>query len=450
MTHPQSNHASSIRRWAWLGLCGSLFVAPAPAQVMTMGGMTPAGTLAGRILAHDDSGTSIQPMSTPAKMQMAEHGGWMLMLHGMGFASDTQQFAAKTPSGQRGGDKFFSTNWIMPMAQRKFGKSELTFRGMVSLEPATISGGYYPELFQQGETWKGAPIVDGQHPHDFVMELAAIFDYSFSDRTVLSFYAAPVGDPALGPTAFPHRFSASEDPLAALGHHQQDSTHIAFNVVTGGFTTGWARVEVSGFHGAEPDEHRWQFQPSPNGLTIDSWSSRLTVSPARNWTGQYSIARIASPEALAPDEDQNRQTASAMYNRTLPKGNWANSIIWGRTRSLTDGAKENSYLLESLVRFASRNNAWTRIENAGRSNELLLTPGAPLPSGFEEQPIGHVAAFSFGYDRDLRSKALSALHLEAAPGAQVTAYRTPAALVQTYGRHPFGVVFFVRFRVGPE
>ena len=118
------------------------------------------------------------------------------------------------------------------MAQRELGRmatAELTVRAMFSFEPATVGDRNFPELFQQGETAYGNPIVDGQHPHDFFMEVAALYDLPLSPHTLLSFYAAPIGDPAIGPTAYPHRQSASEDPIAALGHHQEDSTHIAFN-----------------------------------------------------------------------------------------------------------------------------------------------------------------------------------------------------------------------------
>jgi hypothetical protein len=331
---------------------------------------------------------------------------------------------------------------------------------MLSLEPATISGRNYPELFQQGETAFGKPIVDGQHPHDFLMELAALYDLHLGKQALLSLYAAPVGDPAIGPTAYPHRQSASEDPIAALGHHQEDSTHIAFNVFTGGLTWRWLRFEESGFHGAEPTEQRWGFQPSPNGLAIDSYSSRITFAPTQNWAAQYSIAHIVSPEALYPHEDQQRQTASIMYNRpigahhdttsmpgmdmsTPATGNWSTTLLWGRTKSLTDSSKENSYLLESLLQFRTRNYVWTRIENAGRSNELFLPPGSALPPNFEEKPIGHVAAYSFGYDRDFRFIP----HILTAPGAQFTSYVTPDILTPTYGHHPWGVVAFIRFRI---
>ncbi len=432
----------------------------------------PPTTLIEAELTHATSGTSAEPPSTPTPMLMSRRAGWMLMLHGMAFLSDTQQHAASNPTGPsaetcaqfnlpcgpqltRGGDKLFSTNWIMPMAMRQLGPGgrygQLTLRTMLSLEPATISGRQFPELFQQGETAFGKPILDGQHPHDFFMELAALYDLRLGERALISFYAAPIGDPAIGPTAYPHRLSASEDPLAALGHHQQDSTHIAFNVLTAGLTWRWLRFEESGFHGAEPTEQRWGFQPSPNGHAIDSYSSRVTFTPTQNWTSQYSIAHIVSPEALYPGENQQRQTASIMHN--LPfgpatadgarSGNWSTTLLWGRTLSLTDNGKENSYLLESLVKFHTRNYFWTRIEDAGRSNELLLTPGSALPPYFTESPIGHVAAYTLGYDRDL----LLAPHLLVAPGAQFTSYTTRGPLVSTYGPHPFGAVVFLRLRI---
>jgi hypothetical protein len=471
-----------------------------------------AHTLIEEQLQHGSSGTSAVPDTTPIPMLMGSRDGWLLMLHTNIFVANTQQQA----QGERGRDAFFSTSWIMPMAQRQFGEhgGELTLRTMVSLEPATVGGRNYPVLFQQGETAFGAPIVDGQHPHDFIMELAALYDLPIGHNTLLSLYAAPVGDPAIGPSAYPHRQSASEDPIAALGHHQEDSTHIAFNVVTGGVTYKWARVELSGFHGGEPDEHRFAFQGSSNGHNIDSVAMRLTLSPTPDLTGQYSIAHIASPEALYPGEDQQRQTASVMYHHTFhavsPKGmqdmpgmsgdmpgmkmddmagmkmddmpgmdmgtssptpdsankqkkqprlpamrmasdpstDLSTTLIWGRTRSLTDNSvshsdKENSYLAEALLRFARSNYVWTRLEDAGRSNELLLTPGQALPAGFAESPIGHVAAYSFGYDHDI---ALGP-HVLVAPGAQFTVYRTPSALRTTYGATPTAETVFLRFRL---
>lgn len=396
---------------------------------MTMG--TPH-FFADEIRGHATSGTSAEPNSVPQPMWMAMRGRWMLMFHGNGFLADIQQ------SGPRGGDKLFSTNWGMPMAQETRGRNQLTLRAMLSLEPATITDRRYPLLFQQGETAYSDPIVDGQHPHDFVMEAAALDDLTLGRRGLLSLYAAPVGDPALGPVAFPHRASALEDPVATLGHHQEDSTHIADDVVTAGFAEGWTRIEASGFHGREPDEHRWELQQG----AMDSWSTRLTLQPGQNWSGQASYGRLASPEALFPAEDQARTTASAMYSRPLSgRGNWVSTLVWGRTRSIPDDVIANSYLLESLVEWRKRNHAWTRVENVDRTTELLLGE-RPIPPGFKEEPAGRVQAYTFGYDRDVGRIPGWSIAL----GAQVTAYHAGSRLAPIYGADPVGVVVFLRIR----
>jgi len=411
-----------------------------PSQSPPMGGMAgmqgehgakPA-SLASRIEEHSSSGTDVQPGSTPSEMVMAQKGRWMLMFHGELFLNAFQQ------TGGRGADKFFSTNWFMPMAQRKFGKGTLTLRTMLSLEPATVSHRYYPELFQQGETAYGRPIVDGQHPHDFFMEIAGLYDYKVSGRTTLSLYAAPMGDPAMGPPAYPHRASAAEDPIAPLGHHLQDSTHIASDVVTVGVTFDKFRVEASAFHGREPDEYRWNI----NSGGIDSWSTRVTMNPTQNWSFQYSIAQLHSPESLAPAADIRRMTASLMYNRRLSSGNLAALLLWGRNQGLEDGNVGNSYLGESTLHFGGRNNAWMRVESADRTNELLVG-NSVLPSGFSERYFARVQAYTAGYDREFGNLP----HLSTALGGQMTWYGMPAVLRSTYGSRPVSALIFLRVRL---
>jgi len=390
-----------------------------------------AGSLAEEIANHDTSGTSAEPDSTPTPMWMITKGAWTLMFHGVAFLTDIQQ------TGPRGRDKLFSVNWFMPMAQRRLGRGTLTLRTMLSLEPATVTDRFYPLLFQQGETAYGRPLVDGQHPHNFFMEVAALYDLRLGGNSLLSFYAAPVGDPALGPTAFPHRTSASEDPLATLGHHLQDSTHISYDVLTAGLTYKVARLEFSGFHGREPGEDRWDIDAG----RIDSWSTRLTVNPARNWSGQYSIGRLKSPEQLNPNEDVLRMTASLMYNRPTSKGNWASTLIWGRNFTLPQHEVYNSYLAESTLRFRRRNSVWLRVENVDRTNELLLD-GNPEPPGFAERFLARVQAYTLGYDREFQIIP----YLAVAPGAQVSFYGVPGSLQPLYGARPFGVAVSLRLR----
>jgi len=400
--------------------------------------MTAPTTFIEEILAHSAAGTAAEPNSTPHDMLMAQRGAWTFMFHGVGFLNSQQQ------TGPRGGDKVFGTSWFMPMAQRDLGNGTLTVRGMFSLDPATITGRQYPELFQVGETAFGKPIVDGQHPHNFFMELAAIYDWKLAKDTLLSFYAAPVGDPAIGPEAFPHRVSASEDTLAPLGHHLQDSTHIADDVVTLGLAYKIARIEVSGFHGREPNEHRWEIQAG----AIDSWSARFTLNPTKDWSGQYSITHLTSPEQLFPSEDTLRMTASVTYNKPLRDGawgNWATTLVWGRNRNSPDAEIFNSYLAESTARFANHNYAWTRIENVDRTNELLLGEN-PIPPGFQERFVARIQAYTFGYDHEWNF----IRHISTAFGGQYTLYTAPPSLDPIYGSHPMGVLTFLRFRAIPS
>ncbi|HZP07304.1 MAG TPA: hypothetical protein VFB43_20560 [Terracidiphilus sp.] len=394
---------------------------------MNMGG--PAETLKQNVLRHDASGTSLEPESSAPPMLMRMSGKWMVMLHGNAEIVEQQQ------SGPRGHDKLFSVNWVMPMAQRTVGHGQLTFANMFSLEPATITGRYYPELFQQGETAFGRPIIDGQHPHDFFMALAAIYDHDLGKKGLATLYAAPVGDPALGPVAYPHRASAESNPLAPLGHHLEDSTHIAYDVLSGGLTWGPARVEASGFHGREPGENRWIIEAGP----VDSWSTRLTVAPAKDWIAQYSVGHLHSPEALHPEEDVLRQTASVGVHHAWTAAALDATAVWGRNHTIGTNVDTNGYLLEAEARVHADQSIWMRVENADRTTDLL---GAQAPE--EESAVGRVQAYTGGYAHRIRSEGWSTLEL----GAQLTFYRTPTRLIPDYGDHPVGVAGVLHWRLG--
>ncbi|MGA3034475.1 MAG: hypothetical protein ABSD70_14390 [Terracidiphilus sp.] len=388
-----------------------------------------AATLRDNVLRHSASGTSLEPDSSAPPMLMHMSGEWMKMLHGEVSVAEQQQ------TGPRGRDKLFSVNWVMPMAQRPTAHGQWTFVSMLSLEPATITGRYYPELFQQGETAFGKAIVDGQHPHDLFMELAAIYDQKLGKSGLLTLYAAPVGDPALGPVAFPHRSSAESDPLAPLAHHLQDSTHIAYDVVTGGVTWGRARIEASGFHGREPGENRWTIEAG----AIDSWSARLTADLAHDWIAQYSLGRLHSPEMLHPQEDVLRQTASVNMHHTWSSVEMDATGIWGRNHTVGTDVKANGYLLEVEARLQARQSLWTRIENDDRTTDLL-GPSAPP----EESVVGRVQAYTGGYAHRIWHNDWSAVEI----GAQVTLYTTPSRLLPLYGAHPIGVAGVLHWRIG--
>ena len=111
------------------------------------------------------SGTTWIPdaVTLPARHFMGT--GWNAMLHGFVFAQYDHQ------DGPRGDEQFGSLNWGMLMASRKTGEGWLQFRTMLCLDPATVTARGYPLLLQTGERYRGQPLRDRQHPHDFFMEI---------------------------------------------------------------------------------------------------------------------------------------------------------------------------------------------------------------------------------------------------------------------------------------
>ena len=373
---------------------------------------------------HEGSGTSWQPASVKSPEWMWMRGGWELMAHGVIFADYNQQ------GGPRGGGKAESVNWGMLMEQHKLGKGTILFQQMFSAESLTSPHPGFPELFQTGETYHGQSLVDHQHPHNVFAELALLYTLPLTKKLSWEFYGGPSAEPVLGPVTYIHRVSASELPMAPLGHHLQDSTHTSFGVVTTGLVIERVKLEASAFNGREPNEQRWSIQLG----ALDSWSGRAMVAPAENWTAQYSVGRLERPEALEPGS-QWRQTASVEYNRPLARGNWATTLLWGRVHKVATATNLNSYLLESTLNFRERNYAFSRLELVDKDE---LFPQAPV------YPAYRIGAYTFGGVRDLIHDRAWQLGL----GADVTFYSKPAVLDLAYGDHPVSFQIFLRMRPG--
>ncbi len=405
---------------------------PVPDHSMNMNHAGEEMNAAGIALMHEASGTSRNPESAPHEMILRKAAGWNLMFHGVLFLADTQQ------TGPRGADKFFSANWFMGMAEHHIGEGSFLFRTMLSLDPATVTERRYPELFQTGETAFGVPITNGQHPHDLFMEVALEYAHPVGEKTMLNFYAAPVGDPALGPVAFPHRASASEIPQAPLGHHLQDSSHIADEVFSLGVRRGIWGFEASGFHGAEPDENRWNIDAG----AVDSWAGRISMTPTQNWAAQVSVGRLRHPEAAEPG-DIVRSTASVSYNKPLPRGNWSTSLIWGRNHKTAEARNINSYLLESVLQFKEKNYLSGRIELVDKDELFSNQPQLQQQLAAAAGPVFRIGAYTLGYTRDVKIVS----HLQTGFGANFTLYTTPAPIKAFYGDNPAGFMVFFRARI---
>jgi hypothetical protein len=372
------------------------------------------------------SGTTWLPDATILPARHTTWGAWDVMLHGTVFLQLDHQ------SGARGANQLGSVNWGMLMLTRSVAGGWLQLRSMTSLEGATLARGGYPLLLQSGETYQGAPLHDRQHPHDFFMELAALYQRPLTRTLGILLYAAPAGEPASGPVAFMHRPSAQNDPFAPITHHWQDATHITFGVITAGlFTRAW-KVEASAFNGREPDERRWDF----DFRRIDSYAGRLTLNPHPYWSLSASYAYLASPEALRPTVSMHRATASALYARHVGEtGQWAAALVFGANREF--GARtQTSALFESNLEWG-RNALFGRAEYVQKTAEELVLAGAPPDTRYD------VTALALGYVRDV----ITTGAVRGGAGVRLSLNLLPPSLAGAYGgRAPAGLAVFLRWR----
>ena len=389
---------------------------------MDMGEMPMSGMYGPYAMSREASGTAWQPEAARHGGVHVMRGAWMAMLHG------SADLVYDNQGGDRGDEKVFADNMVMGMAQRALGPGALGLRSMLSLEPATIGKEGYPLLLQTGETANGrTPLVDRQHPHDLFMELAASYSVS-SDNCSLFLYGGLPGEPALGPPAFMHRFSGLNIPVAPIAHHWLDSTHITFGVLTAGTVIDRVKVEASAFRGREPDQDRWNIE-SPK---LDSHSFRLSVNPTGLWALQLSYGRIHSPEQLEPEVNQDRSTASAMYDGTWgDTGRWEGTLAWGRNRN-RPGHLLDTFAAEAAAEFAERHTFFARAERAEK-DELFIEPNPRAGQVFE---VGELTA-GYRYDCWRRD------HVAIGIGASGTLSQVPRSLNDTYGDTPASALLFV-------
>jgi hypothetical protein len=369
------------------------------------------------------SGTTWIPDAVPLPARHKMSGPWLLMLHGFAFVEYDIQ------GGPRGAEQFGSLNWAMLMASRDVLGGRFQARTMLSLDPATVSTRGYPLLLQSGETYRGQPLVDRQHPHDFWMELAVMYERALSHTVGVMAYAAPSGEPALGPVAFMHRPSAMDNLAAPLSHHWQDATHISFGVLTAGlFGTHW-KLEGSVFNGREPNEERWGF----DRLRLDSYSGRFTAHLHSDWVLSTGFGFLKSPESLRPTESTHRMTASVLHGRKLGRdAQIATSLVWGANRR--SGRTTHSILAETEAILDRRNTVFGRLEFVQKGAEDL---------GFTTGSTFNITALSGGYIREVSRTFWGTVGV----GIQGTLNAVPAALDPFYGsRTPVGGMLFLRIR----
>ncbi|HEY4076423.1 MAG TPA: hypothetical protein VGM26_05760 [Rhizomicrobium sp.] len=384
-----------------------------------MGGMAMHGLLGGYAMSREASGTSWQPDAAPHEgIHLTPGDDWMVMLHGrVNGIADWQ-------SGPRGDDQLFSSSMFMAMATKDLANGDtLGLKGMISLDPFMGRRGY-PLLLASGETANGVThLVDRQHPHDLLMELAATYSHPVSDSDSIFLYGGYPGEPALGPSAYMHRISALDDPMTPISHHWLDSTHVTFGVVTAGWVHDRWKLEVSQFTGREPDQYRFNF----DSARFDSTSARLSWNPDSNWSLQVSGGWLKSPEQLEPDVDEQRVTASATYYNVFEFGSIAATAAFGH-KHLSNGVSEDAGLLEAEYKPHPLWTLFARTEIIG-SDELVPEPG-----------VKSAGELSLGAIRDWKI----ANHMKFGLGGLYAFDFAPSSPSQPYGDDPHGAMAFVR------
>ena len=378
------------------------------------------------LLAAEGSGTARLPGNEGGMhgLHLNVADDWMVMAHGYAWGVYTNQ------SGPRGDEKAYVQSMAMLTAERRFEGGRFQFKSMLSLEPLMSNRGY-PNLFATGETAGGEPLVDRQHPHDLFMELAARLDIDIAEDASVFLYGGPVGEPALGPSAFMHRGSAKLNPEAPITHHWFDSSHITYGVATAGISTRRFQLEGSVFTGREPDEDRWDIEKP----RFDSWSVRATFNPSPDWALQVSHGFLKQPEfTIHPDENEHRTTASAHY----ANGHGLTATAAFSAKNRDPGPTLTAYLVEANWDIDDHHSIFGRFENV-KNDELFPEHTDPL----HEVPF-RVSKLQAGYA--YRLPLTGPLNL--ALGGSVSVFAKPDALDAAYGKTPMGFTLFAKFSLG--
>jgi len=407
--------------------------------------MTAMGGTQGVPMARTGSGTAWLPDSSAMRMISTTRGAWTLSAMGLAYGQyDDQQT-------KRGDRQFGIVDWEMVMASRRVGDGAMQLRLMTSLEPFVLGGAGYPELLQTGGTYRHSPIFDRMHPHDALMELAAMYERPVTDAVSLSMYVAAAGEPALGPPAYMHRPSAQNDPFAPIGHHWQDAAHQSFGVVTLGVGTRALKIEGSVFNPREADEHH----PVADyrDARLDSYAGRVSWMATPHVVASAWWAFLNSHERLDPTTRMHRWGASVLADANgIDGGRWSTSVVWGvnlhhhgaASHELIHGGpgasphhRSASLLVESNLEIGAKSALFARVERVEKNGEELGFQGGDLTTLYD------VRSIVLGGTRLL----VTYRGAELSVGARGALNMVPATLLATYGtRTPTGVAVYLQLR----
>jgi hypothetical protein len=263
------------------------------------------------------------------------------------------------------------------------------------------------------------------------MELAGEYERQVPGGLTWHLYGGPSGEPALGPPAFPHRASATPNPVAPISHHWLDATHISFGVATAGLYGRRWKAEASAFNGREPDDARYDLDLA----ALDSYAARLSWLPSRRWALQFSAGRLRHAEEHdGQSVDVQRTTASATYHRINGLRLWATTAAWGR--NVEGGHASQAALIETSVGVTPRGSLFGR-------GEVVQKNARDLVVAVEPHEVFSIGKVQVGYTGQVMARR----GLDAGVGGSVGIVVLPTSLRTFYeSRAPREFTLFLTVR----
>jgi hypothetical protein len=331
-------------------------------------------------------------------------------------------------SGKRSAHQLVAPNWLMFDVGVDLARwNRLELDGMLTAERWTFPDSGYPLPFQVGEENEhGMPFVDAQHPHSsplMGLSLADVIALSSTKQRILRIWFAPRGESTDGPIAFMHRPTGTVNPDAPLGHHiGEDVGHISSTVIGAALVLPSTTIEVSTFHGREPE-------PDEVDLPIgapDSVGGRVSQAIGRHYTVAASLAYVHEPEGVPAPGPVFRASVSGYARWDLPRGWRAHAtFIWGGISNYDDVTWLDAFTGEVL--FTDWDNfLWGRMEVVQRTPAEL-----EVPSATPNQP-DWVGATTLGYTRKIVSLGPIDFHV----GASGTLNFMTDTFLAAYGGRP--------------
>ena len=370
----------------------------------------------------------------PAQAQHEHHAA--PPVEGWGWRLDAQAFLNFNIQERRFRDFHVveSQNWFMTGGTRRVGRGRLDLNGMLSFEPWTVRDLGSPQVFQTGETFRGAALVDYQHPHDFVMQATARFEWPFASRWQFPLEGGPVGAPAIGPTGLhASRVGRGQSDRAArpsqFRFHARDARS--------GHRRRDARAALRLRRRRSMAGSQTKIGSSIEFGPIDSYAGRVWFRRG-GWEAQISAAHLNQPDRTE-FSDHNLFTASVSYSGSLAGRPLAVTAAFGFTDEPGTGRRTPAGLLEGIWRPSPHHAIYTRGELLVKD---VLTRGGFHPPGFTHP---HHPLDDRRVDAWLRAPSCGDRVGQFGVGADITGYYRDVNLFDGYG-DPFSAHIFLRYR----